>query len=303
MEYKQLRPFRAFFAEGTKQKGKLLVLAIQLAELYLKENKITDSALNENTLLKDEINDGYQKSSANSLKSDNKKITLSQETFMEKIESSVKNNKLSNENLKKRKPVVKSSEVESSNTKRFVERRKELKNKESNQNLGIEFPKFSSSHVPTPISNQIQSTIWLSVLEIDFTKLKFEESIKIAQLSAEALSYLRDNEEKFTKDQREHLYAKINEFCCFCRNMNDNEIRILVLQRFGSYLTILIHLLVQINEQKSAFFKMTFENLTQMLTIIRQKTFENVINYSSSLLACYPLKKIYLQIMKINLHY
>lgn len=249
MEYRQLQHYRAFFKEGTKQKGKLLTLAIELAELYLTENGKNHLKSNEETNTEGSTSDKSRKRGHHKETSHKRDMRSQIKEEPDSLEASCQNNKNLSQNLKKRKPKVQ---------------------------------RLSSSGKLAALNPPQHQMIEFQISQRPFDELSLDDAIKGVEGIAEALSSLRANPEVYSKDQREKLYAKINEFCCYCRARSDDEIQELVLKRVGSYLTVLIHLLIQVNEQKSVFFKMSFENLAQMLAIIKRKTFEHVIDSLSS---------------------
>jgi len=278
MEYRQLRPFREFFTEGIKQKGKLLSLAVELAQQYLGEPtgpKKDECLTSLDNTTNGDCNKECKESTGDSEVTDSKENQTATAAD-KKMAGCSKNNKILGENLNKRKPVVKSAEMNIQKLKKIQAQKVENKAKKVLVEPIKEKRKLSSSSMP--ISKQfVQHTaepIPASKIVLETVELK--DVVGVADKLAESLTLIRDNPERFSRDQREGIYAKINEFCYHCRNMSDSDLKELVKQRLGSYLTATVHLLNEVNEQKSAFFSIAVENLSLMLAFLKEKIFMNV---------------------------
>ena len=275
MEYKQLQPYRGFFAEGVKQKGKLLTTAVALAESYLTEQVKDSAEPGEEVFRLEKLPKAFEVSTSESLMIDSKEAEL-QIVTSKKMVVSCKNNKISQENLKKRKPVIKSTEANSIRTKRMQAKKPDSKKEGLEVKPLKEQRKLSSSGlalvkaVNQPVNEQ------LTISRIIFEQIQLKEIVGVVNFLAETLSSIRDHPELYTKDQRDSLYAKLNEFCCFCKNKSDGELRELVRLRIGSYLAAMLHLLKDVNELQNPFFQMVMDNLSQILAILKQNTLRNV---------------------------
>jgi hypothetical protein len=278
MEYRQLRPFREFFDEGVKQKGRLLNLAVELARRYLGEVSTSPKEAREACLDKSsngDCNKECKESTGDSDLTDTKANSISK-VPQKKMDDPLKNNKILDENLNKRRPVVKSAEMNIRKLKKSQEQKVESKRKPVLLEPIKEHRKLSSSSMPIakqsiqPVPEPILAT------RIAMESIELKDVVGVADKLAEALKFLRDNPVTVTRDHRESVYAKINEFCCHCRNKSDGELKELVKQRLGSYLTVILHLLNEINEQKNSFFTIAVDHLSQMLALLKQKIFVNV---------------------------
>lgn len=275
MEYRQLQPFRRFFSEGAKQKGKLLTTAVALAESYLSKQRIEAAEPLEEVPRLENSPKRCEESTGESLMIDSKEAELPLDKE-KKMVVSCQNNKISQENLKKRKPVIKSAEPNSIKTKR-LQAIKPDSNKELLEVKPLkEQRKLSSSGlalvkaVNQPVNEQ------LAISQIAFEQIELKEIVGLVDRLAETLSSIRDCPEHFTKNHRDCLYAKLNEFCCFCRNKSDEDLRELVRLKIGIYLTAILHLLKEVNEFQNPFFEMVLDNVPQILAILKQKALRNV---------------------------
>ena len=160
----------------------------------------------------------------------------------------------------------------------------------SSQNLlnetgKLDLPKIQSEEqLPKPSSRKSSSIYVLkpsssqqtNLTDLSFDSITLSEIVKIADLLAENLSSVRDCPAKYSKEEINRLYTKVCQFCNYCRQQPDDNLKQLVQLRLGSYLYAMIHLLREINNSTLPSFDPTITTLKDFLGMIKQRTFNYV---------------------------
>lgn len=157
-------------------------------------------------------------------------------------------NNLKQSNLNKRIPSVKSNQFKITKnqpyeieTKLNIQKKEEIKNTDK--------PKPITEEIKT-IKNVVHPMESINILTFD--TIEMSENMKFADRLAEKLSMARDQRNSFSEEDIRLLLLRVCQFCEFCNQVSDEDLKILVKQRLGSYLNAMSHLIDEIPELQAA---------------------------------------------------
>lgn len=256
MEFDQLRNFEAFYREGCKQKGKNFANSLEIALRY------RDSLTKENGQLIPEAEQTSLASKGTEPSTKTSKSTLKATSFKINEENKTVENKKSN--LLKRKPEGLDG------SKITKQHKKVLKEKDCNTQKQV------IKQLPTTEASQTESTM-IKSSSADLSGIAVNENMSVSSIPllthsfAEKLTLIRDQRSQLDSQAIILIYQSILAFCEYCMKRNDQQLKALVKLRLGSYLTVIHHLLLDIDDRQSQHYESLMENLSRLIKYARDK--------------------------------
>lgn len=271
MEYKQLKKFDKYFASLSKtQKSKSLESAIEKALNFKKNQEKENPDKVSNTAQSAQINKDLNSSPTESTK-------VVKKTFLtiveEEKDKESQDNKMQLSTLKKRKPLVestkskqvaKNSKTSAADTSESINMKAATKTNKQTTPKTAKFVAMTSSS--TDHCNMSTFEHHMRVADVP----------KIANSLAEELYVIRNKLNGKSVEERVKLYRQLILFCQVCASKSDEDIKQMVIQRLGSYLTVIYYLISDINDKQCSNYTPAQQAVCQFINSIKAKTLNYV---------------------------
>lgn len=266
-----MKPYEAFYETGSKQKNKDLAPAINQAKEYMNE------VIKENLCGWQQYNPGLSRNISEPPAETRKEDRADDNTNPFTVIGDRNQYKLKPSNLNKRKPIIKQRQIllqpSLKKPMKEIEKIELSKNNSDNKEEILKQPSRKSSNL---LLLKPQESQPISLGDFDLDSAKLSDSIKMADRLAENLSLVRDNPDRFSKTDIQTLLDKICQFCAYCHKRSDEDLKQLVQIRLGSYLNVLIHLMIELNDCSGLPTSHATAALKNLIAMVKQKTLNYV---------------------------